>query len=73
VAEVGLEGARVVRLGSQREPAGMPQHVAVRLELELRLSGHSNHGRPTPSMGSSQMIATGFPSTKIPVVSAANW
>jgi hypothetical protein len=41
VTEIRLEGARVMSLGRQREPAGMPQHVRVRLEGELRL-----HSRP---------------------------
>ena len=37
VSEISLEGASVVSLGGQRKPAGMSQHVRMRLESELRL------------------------------------
>ena len=36
MAEVGLKGAGVVALGRQRKPAGMPEHVRMRLEAERR-------------------------------------
>jgi hypothetical protein len=32
VAEIGLQGARIVALVSQRVAAGVPQHMRVRLE-----------------------------------------
>ena len=44
--EVGLKGARVVPLGGQREPAGVPQHVRMRLEAEPRL-----HASPSDDNG----------------------
>ena len=37
MSEIRLKGAGVVPLGGKRVPAGMPQHVSVRLEAELRL------------------------------------
>lgn len=37
VAQVGLQRARVVPLVGQREATGMPQHVRMGLEAQLRL------------------------------------
>ena len=43
VAEIGLQGARIVALVSQRVAAGVPQHVRVRLEPQLGLSARTFH------------------------------
>jgi len=46
VPEIGLQGARVVSFGGEREPAGMPEHVGVGLEAELCLhTGTFDHAR----------------------------
>ena len=36
VAEIGLDGARVVAVVGELEPAGMPQHVGMHEEREFR-------------------------------------
>ena len=36
VAEIGLDGARVVAVVGELEPAGVPQHVGMNEEGELR-------------------------------------
>ena len=41
VAEIGLDGASVVAVVGELEPAGMPQHVGMHEERELR-----SHARP---------------------------
>src|SRR5262249_31123090 len=41
VAEIGLDGASVVAVVGELEPAGMPQHVGMHKECEFR-----NHARP---------------------------
>jgi hypothetical protein len=41
VAEIGLDGARVVTVVGELEPAGMPQHVGMYEEREFR-----SHARP---------------------------
>src|SRR6516164_6784822 len=41
VAEIGLDGARVVAVVGELEPAGMPQHVGMHEEGEFR-----SHARP---------------------------
>jgi hypothetical protein len=41
VAEIGLDGARVVAVVGELEPAGMPQHVRMHEEREFR-----RHARP---------------------------
>ena len=53
VAEIGLQGPRVVPLVRQRIAAGMPQHVRVRLEAKLGLSpGPLDHaGEPGGAEG----------------------
>jgi hypothetical protein len=44
VAEIGLDGARVVAVVGELEPAGMPQHVGMYEEREFRShAGPSNH------------------------------
>ena len=44
MTEVGLQGPRVVPLVGQRITAGVPEHVRVRLEGELRLDPYPlNH------------------------------
>jgi hypothetical protein len=46
VSEIRLKRAGVMAFGSQGEPAGMPQHVRMRLESELRLrSSPLDHAR----------------------------
>jgi hypothetical protein len=48
VPEVGLNGSGVVALDGQREPAGMPQHMGVGLEPEVRLHACTlDHARET--------------------------
>src|SRR6516165_4226518 len=41
VAEIGLDGARVVAVVGELEPAGVPQHVGMHEEREFR-----SHARP---------------------------
>src|SRR5499427_5379766 len=42
VAEIGLDGARVVAIVGELEPAGMPQHVGMHEEREFR--SHASPG-----------------------------
>jgi hypothetical protein len=46
VAEIGLQGTRIMPLVGQREAAGMPQHVGVCLEAEAK-AGRTFNDAPT--------------------------
>jgi len=43
VAEIGLDGASVVAVVGELEPAGMPQHVGMHEEREFRSQYASRH------------------------------
>jgi len=43
MAEIGLQGARVVALVGQRKATGMPKHVRMRLEAQLGRLGCTLH------------------------------
>ena len=46
VSEIRLKGAGIMPLGRQGKPTGMPEHVGVRLEPELRLCARTlDHAR----------------------------
>ena len=51
MAEIGLQGAGVVPLVGQCEPAGVTQHVRMALERQSRLDASPLHHPGKPSRG----------------------